>query len=91
MKIWKTLAALCLALTMVVSLAACTDSDEPNNTSEPVSESGTGETTEPAEETTEPAEETTEPAEETTEPAEETTEPAEETLIYPFSFLIRKK
>ena len=79
MKIWKTLAALCLALTMVVSLAACTDSDEPNTTTEPVSETGTGETTEPAEDTTEPAEDPTEPAEATPAPAEETTEPAEET------------
>lgn len=83
MKFWKAFCALCLALTMALSLAACTDSKEPT---EPVAESTapTEEATEaPTEEITEaPTEEETEaPTEEETEaPTEEETEaPTEET------------
>ena len=43
MKLWKAFLALCLALTLVVSLAACTDSTEP---SEELTEAPTDEETE---------------------------------------------
>ena len=79
----KYIAALCLALTVILSGCgtqneAGTDDTNPDDTKvfAPVD---TEDTTEPAKDTTEPAKDTTEPAKDTTEPAEDTTEPAEDT------------
>lgn len=49
MKFWKAFCALCLALTMILSMAACTGSQDPTTSTEP-----TGETVLSTEEATEP-------------------------------------